>query len=83
MKEEVTRCLNEVVKEKFGQDKWEDALEKAGLDRHIQFIEKSNIRDKDIINVVNSICKILNISIFQLADTFEDYWINNFLPNNF
>ncbi len=83
MKDEVTRCLKEVVKEKFGQDKWEDALEKAGLDRHIQFLEKSNIHDKDIINVVNSICKILNISIFQLADTFEDYWINNFLPNNF
>lgn len=83
MKYEVTRCLSELVKERFGLDKWEDALEKAGLSRQTQFLGATNIDDKEILNVVFSICSVLNISLFQLADSFGDYWLNNFLPKYF
>lgn len=33
MKGVIVKCLEGLIKEKFGDDKWEDALEKAGLDK--------------------------------------------------
>ncbi|MGA1868653.1 MAG: heme NO-binding domain-containing protein [bacterium] len=83
MKQEVTQCLTELVREKFGQDKWEDALEKAGLNRNLQCIDTSVIDDEDIINVIRALCNVLNLSIFQLADRFEEYWITNYISDNF
>ena len=66
MKQEVTQCLNKLVREKFGQDKWEDALEKAGLNRHLQWIDTSTLDDEEIVNVIKALCNVLNLSIFLL-----------------
>lgn len=80
MKGVIVNCLAEMVKEKFGEDKWQDALEKAGLDRKSIFFTTQDVDDNAALKIVDSVCKVLNISLVQAADAFGDYWINVFAP---
>jgi hypothetical protein len=81
MKGVIAKCLGDLVKEKFGKDKWENALARAGLDKNTIFLATEDVDDIAVLKVVNSVCKVLNISLVQAADAFGDYWINVFAPN--
>lgn len=80
MKGVIVNCLGELVKEKFGNDKWEEALEKTGLNRESHFLASQDVDDSIALKAVESVCKILNISLTQAADAFGDYWVNVFAP---
>lgn len=80
MKGVIVNCLAEMVKEKFGEDKWGDALEKAGLDRKSVFFTIQDVDDDAVLKVIASVCEVLNISLVQAADAFGDYWVNVFAP---
>ncbi len=76
MKGVVVLALKEMVSERFGKDKWEKALAKAGIDKEPSILPASNVDDKIVLAVVNSLCKVLDISLAQAADAFGDYWVN-------
>ncbi|MCI5131652.1 MAG: hypothetical protein D3904_09030 [Candidatus Electrothrix sp. EH2] len=80
MKGVIATCLAGLVKDNFGRDKWEDALEDAGMDRHAIFSATNMIDDADVMKVVASVCKVLNITPLQAADAFGDYWVNVYAP---
>jgi len=76
MKGVIVLALKEMVSERFGKDKWEKALAKAGIDKEPIILPTSNVDDKIILAVVNSLCEVLGISLAQAADAFGDYWVN-------
>ncbi len=76
MKGVIVLCLKETVIERFGEDKWKEALKKAGIDKEPTILPISNVDDKIVLAVVNSICGVLGMSLPQVADAFGDYWIN-------
>jgi len=76
MKGTVVKCLEEVVCLKFGKDKWQKSLEKAGVEKSTLFLPTSNIDDSQVIRVVEAVCSTLQISLTQVANDFGDYWIN-------
>jgi hypothetical protein len=80
MKGVIAACLAELVKEKFGKDKWDAALEDAGLAPTTIFMPSSNIEDEAVLKVVSSACKVLNITMIQAADAFGDYWVTTYAP---
>lgn len=80
MKGTIARCLAEMVTEKFGKDKWESALEKAGLKRDTRFMSQEDIDDTIIIKIVEAVCKTLDVSWVQAADAFGDYWSTVYAP---
>jgi len=80
MKGVIAYCLSELVKEKFGKDKWEEALEKAGFTKSTIWGTTVDIDDHKVLNLVDSVCKVLHISLVQAADAFGDYWVNVFAP---
>jgi hypothetical protein len=80
MKGVIASCLGNLVQEKFGKDKWEEVLEQAGLNRRTQFLSTQDIEDAMVMKVVESVCKILGITLLQAADAFGEYWINTFAP---
>ena len=80
MKGVIANCLGNLIKEKFGKDKWEEVLEQAGLSRITQFLSTQDIDDDAVIKVVESVCKVLGISLPQAADAFGEYWVNSFAP---
>jgi len=78
MKGVIVKCLSDLVTEKFGKDKWEEALVLSGLDRGSVFLATEDVDDAAALKVVDSVCKVLNISLLQAADAFGDYWVNVF-----
>jgi hypothetical protein len=80
MKGVIATCLAGLVRDTFGRDKWEDALEDAGMDRHAVFSAIDKIDDDTVLKIVASLCKVLNITSLQVADAFGDYWINVYAP---
>ncbi|GAB4420659.1 MAG: hypothetical protein OHK0032_16410 [Thermodesulfovibrionales bacterium] len=77
MKGIVVLALREMVIGKFGKDKWEAALQKAGVKKgDLIILATSDVDDSIVLKVVNSLCKVLNITLIQAADAFGDYWIN-------
>ncbi|MCP5108302.1 MAG: hypothetical protein GY950_33255 [bacterium] len=80
MKGVIAVCLSELVKEKFGKDKWEAALEDAGLKKSTFFLPSANLEDAVVMKVIGSVCKVLNITLMQAADAFGDYWVNTYAP---
>lgn len=78
MKGVIAKCLGDLVKAKFGRDKWEDALERTGLDKGAIFLATEDVDDSTVLKLVDSVCKVLNISLVQAADAFGDYWVNVF-----
>ncbi len=80
MKGVIVICMQEMVIKKFGENKWKVILEKAGLNRNSRFLPASDIEDEIVLQVVDSMCSILKISLEQAADAFGDYWINVYAP---
>lgn len=75
MKGSVVMGLKEMVCERFGKDYWENALKEAKTDLGT-VLAQSDIDDATVMKVINSLCKVLGISLQQAADAFGDYWIN-------
>ncbi|MCI5148096.1 MAG: hypothetical protein D3916_01585 [Candidatus Electrothrix sp. MAN1_4] len=80
MKGVIVTCLESLVKEQFGQHKWEDVLEEAGLKRHAIFNMTSNVQDESVMQMVQAACTVLEITPHQAADAFGDYWVNVYAP---
>ncbi len=81
MKGVIADCLKNLVVNKFGQDKWAKSLEIAGLSKNATFLAGQDIPDETVLQLVDSVCKVLNITMLQAADAFGDYWVNDYAAN--
>lgn len=80
MKGVIVMCLERLVKEKFGKDKWEASLEKAGLMKNSIFLAGQDIDDQIVMQVLKNTCEVIEITLQQAADAFGEYWVNSFAP---
>ena len=76
MKGSILSCLEELVVTRFGRDKWEQSLEDAGLKKSTVFLPITDYDDSKTMQVVEAVCKNLQISLEQAADAFGDHWVN-------
>ena len=80
MKGIIADCLGKLIESKFGKDKWINCLEDAGISRYTTFTPSQDIPDADVLKVVQSVCKVLNLTLQQAADAFGDFWVNDYAP---
>ena len=80
MKGVIVRCLEKLIREKFGGHKWNQILTKAGFPSYYVFLSSQDVDDSAVIKILESTCTELNISIEQAADAFGEYWTNVFAP---
>jgi hypothetical protein len=83
MKGAIINCLQELVVNSFGKDKWEAALEKAGFEKGSIFLTIQDIDDAKVLKLVSAVCSVLNISLPQAADAFGEYWMCTYAPKNY
>ena len=81
MKGVIVNCLKELVTNKFGRDKWEAALGKAGIDKNAIFLATQDVDDAAVLKAVGAVCEVLHISLAQAADAFGEYWVCTYAPN--
>ncbi len=80
MKGVIVHCLQELVTNKFGKDKWRKALETGGYDPGSVFLVTEDFEDAKVLRLIESVCKVLNISLPQAADAFGEYWVCEYAP---
>ncbi|MCP4349607.1 MAG: hypothetical protein GY795_29350 [Desulfobacterales bacterium] len=80
MKGIIADCMEKLVIEKKGRNKWEQILEKSGLDKNIYFLPTQDIDDNMVIKVVGSVCTVLGKSLSEVANAFGIYWVNYYAP---
>ena len=80
MKGAIVQCLGDLAKSNFGNDKWEQSLETAGMSKTAFFMPLQNVDDEKVIHIIESLCKVAKISQTQAADAFGDYWVNVYAP---
>lgn len=78
MKGVIAICLEQLVIEKFGQDKWEKILTSVGLPSDKKFLPSEDVDDAAVMSVIQATCKVLGITLAQAADAFGDYWVNTY-----
>lgn len=78
MKGVIALCLKDLVCTNYGKDRWERALEAAGLPKSMLILPNTDVEDSTVMAVVDAVCKELGISLLQAADAFGDYWVNNY-----
>jgi len=76
MKGVIAVCLKDLVCNKFGEDKWEQAVKAAGMEKSGIILPLSDVDDKDVLSLVKEVCNVLGITLEQAADAFGDYWVN-------
>jgi len=80
MKGVIFACLKELVVGDFGQDKWEGALEGAGLPKDTDYMPIADVDDAIVLNVVGQTCTELGITQQQAADAFGRHWAGSYAP---
>lgn len=80
MKAVIVNCLAELVRTKFGEDKWEASLTKAGVDPKLRLLPSENVDDATVVKVVGCVCEVLGLTLPQAADAFGEYWVTTFAP---
>lgn len=80
MKGTVHKCVEKLVIEKFGLDKWEECLASVGLDEDHVFMMNDNVDEALTMRMLGNMPAILNISFQQLLDAFGEYWACSYTP---
>jgi hypothetical protein len=80
MKGFIVKCLSELVRNNFGEDKWREILLQSGEKPFMVIRAISDIDDQTVFKVIENTCKVLNISKQQACDAFGEYWVNTYAP---
>ena len=78
MKGVIALALKELVVEQFGEDKWEQALRRAGIAQEPLILPITDLEDGLVVKVIGAVCEVLNLTPEQAADAFGDYWVNTY-----
>ncbi|MCD4796510.1 MAG: heme NO-binding domain-containing protein [Candidatus Cloacimonetes bacterium] len=80
MKGIIAICLKNMIKDNYSIEKWNEILELSDIDPYIIINAVQDFDDDIILKMVDSTCKVLNISLEQAADAFGEYWMKTFAP---
>ncbi len=80
MKGTILRCAQELVQEKFGQDKWEAILEKCGYPKDRLFMVLEDVPDDKTLQLFATTGEVLGVTHEQLCDVYGEYWCVTYAP---
>ncbi len=78
MKGAIVDCMKKLIISMHGREKWEKCLDEAGINPKTVFLPSVDVPDRDVLKIIDSICRCLNISKIQLTELFGDYWVNKY-----
>jgi len=71
-------CSKRTIVSNFGAPQWDEIMVDIGQKNGMMVLANTDIDDAVIVNILKSACKILKLSLEQMADYFGDYWMNNY-----
>jgi hypothetical protein len=76
----IIACLDNLVTEKFGADKWSEILRLSNQKENRKFLATEDVDDAKTTEIIKNTTKVLRISLSQAADAFGEYWVNSYAP---
>ena len=83
MKGTIVIALQDLVKNKFGQEKWINILKKSDLPTDKVFYAHHDVDDSIFMTLLQNTCKVLGITLEQVAEAFGNYWMNEYAPKKY
>ena len=80
MKGVIVKCLSDLVRNNFGEQKWTEIVQLSGENPHAPIIAGSDIEDQTVFKIIENTCKVLNITKQQACDAFGEYFVNTYAP---
>jgi hypothetical protein len=80
MKGTVVKCMEELVTNKFGVEKWKQSLKNAGLPENRFFTTGEDVAEPEILAIMKGIGTAAGISMEQVYEAFGEYWSSVYAP---
>ncbi len=81
MKGTIVNCLEELVTEKFGAEKWRESLKKAGLSEEKTFTMLSDVEETEFMRIMEGVASAAALSMEQTMEAFGEHWSTVYAPN--
>lgn len=78
MKGVIVSSIKELIEKDYGRETWKTILKQSGCNPDMSVFSNEDIDDNLVMKIIDNICRELKITEHQFADSFGDYWINNF-----
>ena len=66
MKGTIVKCMEEMVTQKFGPQKWKQSLRKAGFSEERDFTLLSDVEDSKFHGIVKGVADAVSLSLDQV-----------------
>lgn len=80
MKGTIVKCLEELVTEKFGAEKWRESLERAGIPEWRTFTVLGDVDEAEFMRIMQGVAGAALLSMEQAMDAFGEYWSTVYGP---
>ena len=77
MKGVIVSALEEMIVKRFGKERWEQILDRAGTDSRF-FLATSDMDDAEVMKILSASSEVLGIDIKGILRDFSRYWIGTY-----
>jgi hypothetical protein len=76
----ILKCLEELVTEKFGAQKWKESLEKAGIAEGRTFTMLCDVDETEFMQIMKGFASVACLSMEQTMEAFGEHWSMVYAP---
>lgn len=80
MRGTIVKCIEELVTEKFGQEKWAESLKIAGLPESREYNIFGGVADSEVPAILKGISAALDLPMSEVMEAFGEYWSTVYAP---
>jgi heme-NO-binding protein len=80
MKGTIVRCMEELVTNKFGVEKWQESLAQAGIPEWRIFTAFCDVDETEFMKIMTGIAGAAALSMEQVMEAFGEYWSTVYGP---
>ncbi|MFZ0137027.1 MAG: bacteriohemerythrin [Candidatus Sulfotelmatobacter sp.] len=80
MKGTIVKCMEELVINRFGAEKWREALKKAGLSEWKTFTMLSDMDESEFMRIMEGVASAASLSMEQTMEAFGEHWSTVYAP---
>jgi hypothetical protein len=81
MKGTIVKCMEELVRNKFGAGKWKECLEKAGIPEWRSFTAFCDVDETEFMKIMTGIAGAASLSMEQVMEAFGEHWSTVYGPH--
>ena len=83
MKGVILACVRDLIRTKYGNEKWQEITEVTGFKGSASFLAGANVDDEKFYGLLDGVSQVLGVDMDTVFDVFAAYWVNEFAPKTY